>query len=128
MVLNKNGNPHKLGGGMFGDVYLAQIVKTGVRVAIKMFKDFHSQDLKDIVREMSIAIVAGQSKYVPRCFGAVGVNTPDQTYLPIAMVSEYIGERNISNTITMWELLSQRLTDHTWIDLAYQVINISQYK
>ncbi len=129
MVLGLNGRPYKLGCGSYGDVYMVDHVKTGKRAALKLFLSGTSQELDAALREASIAVVAGKRKYAPKCFGVMMIESEDETYLPLAMVTEYIGEADVKQTGTFLDLLkNEQLTDITWMDLCYQVGTISLYE
>ncbi len=126
MFFGLNGRPYKLGSGSYGDVFMVDHVKLGKRVAMKLFQSRISHQLGDVLREASVAVVAGRRKHSPKCFGVVAIESEDQTYLPMALVTEYIGEADVTKTVTFLDLLKQeQMADNTLMDLCYQVGTIS---
>ncbi len=124
MGLNSDEQPILLGLGSYGDVFLATHLASGTRVAENMF---HGEYLSLAVKEAALSVWLSDTGYTPQCFGTVGVvskppHASQQKYLPLPLISQYIGHDDVSQSVDLHELLKKdTFSDLEWVDICLQV-------
>ena len=106
--VRKDGGFVYLGGGVYGDVYLCKLRSSGKLVAVKMIKSIET-DLSNLIKECALQLQFNNTRCTSSVYGLAIMEISD-TYMPLGMVSEFIGDERTYDVYNIYKLLAEERT------------------